>query len=103
MTKTTATLLAAALMLALGMHDADAASEGDMAPTDKASNQLYWDGQAALKKSDWNGALKRFQVFRPEARRNNRLERVPGTSHPRRSGACAPSRNVELPGTNGGL
>jgi HEAT repeat protein len=61
MTKTTATLLAAALMLALGMHDADAASEGDMAPTDKASNQLYWDGQTALRKSDWNGALKRFQ------------------------------------------
>jgi outer membrane protein assembly factor BamD (BamD/ComL family) len=61
MTKTTATLLAAALMLALGMHDADAASEGDMAPTDKASNQLYWDGQTALRKSDWTGALKRFQ------------------------------------------
>jgi HEAT repeat protein len=61
MTKTTATLLAAALMLALGMHDADASSEGDMAPTDKASNQLYWDGQTALRKSDWNGALKRFQ------------------------------------------
>jgi HEAT repeat protein len=48
-------------MLALGMHDADASSEGDMAPTDKASNQLYWDGQTALRKSDWNGALKRFQ------------------------------------------
>jgi hypothetical protein len=61
MTKTTATVLAAALMLALGTHSAHAASEGDMAPTDKASNQLYWDGQAALKKSDWNGALKRFQ------------------------------------------
>jgi HEAT repeat protein len=61
MTKTTATVLAAALMLALGTHAARAASEGDMAPTDKASNQLYWDGQAALKKSDWNGALKRFQ------------------------------------------
>ena len=61
MTKTTATLLAAALMLALGTHTADAASEGDMAPTDKASNQLYWDGQAALKKGDWNAALKRFQ------------------------------------------
>ena len=61
MTKTTATLLAAALMLALGSHSAIAASEGDMAPTDKASNQLYWDGQAALKKGDWNTALKRFQ------------------------------------------
>src|SRR3954467_407775 len=61
MTRITTTLLAAALMLALGTHSAIAASEGDMAPADKASNQLYWDGQAALKKSDWNAALKHFQ------------------------------------------
>jgi HEAT repeat protein len=61
MTRTTATLLAAALMLALGTHSASAASEGDMAPTDKVSNQLYWDGQASLKKGDWNAALKHFQ------------------------------------------
>ena len=59
--RTTATLLAATLMLALGTHTAIAASEGDMAPTDKASNQLYWDGQASLKKGDWNAALKHFQ------------------------------------------
>jgi len=59
--RTTATLLAAALMLALGTHTAIAASEGDMAPADKASNQLYWDGQASLKKGDWNAALKHFQ------------------------------------------
>jgi HEAT repeat protein len=61
MTRTTATVLAAALMLALGTHRAYAASEGDMAPTDKASNQLYWDGQASLKKGDWRTALKHFQ------------------------------------------
>lgn len=61
MTRTTATVLAAALMLALGTHRACAASEGDMAPTDKASNQLYWDGQASLKKGDWTTALKHFQ------------------------------------------
>ena len=61
MTRTTATVLAAALMLALGTHRAHAASEGDMAPTDKASNQLYWDGQASLKKGDWATALKHFQ------------------------------------------
>jgi HEAT repeat protein len=61
MTRITTTLLAAALMLALGTHSAIAASEGDMAPADKASNQLYWDGQASLKKSDWNAALKHFQ------------------------------------------
>jgi HEAT repeat protein len=53
-------LLAGALMLAIGAHDARAASEGDMAPAGKASNQLYWQGQAALKKSDWATALKRF-------------------------------------------
>lgn len=61
MTRTTATLLALALTLATGMHSAVAASDGDMAPTDKASNQLYWQGQAALKKSDWSTALKRFE------------------------------------------
>jgi outer membrane protein assembly factor BamD (BamD/ComL family) len=54
------TCLALALALAFGAHSALAASEGDMAPADKASNQLYWQGQAALKKSDWAGALKRF-------------------------------------------
>lgn len=61
MTRTIATVLAAALTLALGMQRADAAAEGDMAPTDKASNQLYWQGQAALKKSDWPAALKSFE------------------------------------------
>lgn len=61
MTRMTASLLAATLMLALGTHSALAASEGDMAPTDKVSNQLYWDGQASLKKGDWNAALKHFQ------------------------------------------
>jgi tetratricopeptide (TPR) repeat protein len=54
------TLLAGALALASAAHEARAASEGDMAPADKAANQLYWQGQAALKKSDWSTALKRF-------------------------------------------
>ena len=58
MNKISFRLLAAAV--ALCAHGVFAASEGDMAPTDKASNQLYWQGQAALKKSDWNTALKRF-------------------------------------------
>jgi HEAT repeat protein len=61
MKRTTKALLAAAMTLALGAHSAMAASEGDMAPTDKAANQLYWDGQASLKKNDWNAALKHFQ------------------------------------------
>lgn len=49
---------------------AQAASEGDMAPADKASNELYWQGQAALKKSDWSGALKRFADLESLLRRN---------------------------------
>ena len=61
MTRITTSLLAVAIALTLGTGRAMAASEGDMAPTDKAANQLYWDGQASLKKSDWNGALKHFQ------------------------------------------
>ncbi|WP_395681181.1 HEAT repeat domain-containing protein [Dokdonella sp.] len=54
------TVLAAALALAFASNAARAASEGDMAPADKAANQLYWQGQAALKISDWPTALKRF-------------------------------------------
>ena len=61
MTRISTGLIAVAIALALGTGSALAASEGDMAPTDKAANQLYWDGQASLKKSDWNGALKHFQ------------------------------------------
>ena len=48
MKTTTVRFLAAAVALAANV--AFAASEGDMAPNDKASNQLYWQGQAALKK-----------------------------------------------------
>jgi outer membrane protein assembly factor BamD (BamD/ComL family) len=60
MKKIIPSLLALAMAVAFGTHAAVAASEGDMAPADKASNQLYWQGQAALKKSDWATALKRF-------------------------------------------
>lgn len=61
MTRISSGLIAVAIALALGTGSPLAASEGDVAPTDKAANQLYWDGQASLKKSDWNGALKHFQ------------------------------------------
>jgi outer membrane protein assembly factor BamD (BamD/ComL family) len=50
------TVLATAFALAFAAHTARAASEGDMAPADKAANQLYWQGHAALKKSDWSTA-----------------------------------------------
>jgi HEAT repeat protein len=61
MTRTRTTLLVIAIALSLGASAAQAANEGDAAPADKAANQLYWQGQAALKKSDWAGALKRFE------------------------------------------
>lgn len=60
MKKNTIRLLVLASTFALGAHTAIAASESDMAPAGKASNELYWQGQAALKKSDWATALKRF-------------------------------------------
>jgi len=66
MKTTTVRLLAAAVALAANV--AFAASEGDMAPNDKASNQLYWQGQAALKKSDWSTALKRFTELEAQLR-----------------------------------
>jgi outer membrane protein assembly factor BamD (BamD/ComL family) len=49
------------LVLALAIEPASAAETRDMAPSNKASNALYWEGQAALKQSDWSTALRRFQ------------------------------------------
>ena len=54
-------LLGLALVLALASTPASAAETGDMRPGVKASNALYWEGQAALKQSDWSTALRRFQ------------------------------------------
>jgi len=52
-------LLAGAIMLC-GASLANAAAEDAMAPTRRELNQLYWQGQEALKKSDWSAALSRF-------------------------------------------
>ena len=41
-----------------------------MPPGDKASNALYWEGQAALKQSDWSTALRRFQDLENLLRKN---------------------------------
>ena len=62
--------LVVALAVAACAPFAQAASEGDMAPADKASNELYWQGQAALKKADWAGALKRFGDLESLLRKN---------------------------------
>jgi HEAT repeat protein len=53
------TMLSAAIAFGLGAF-AQAADNDAGAPADKQLNQLYWQGQQDLKKSDWNAALKHF-------------------------------------------
>ncbi len=48
-------MLAASLATAIGVF-----AHADNVSGDKALNQLYWQGQEDLKKSDWNAALKHF-------------------------------------------
>lgn len=70
MTITRSTLLGLALALALACEPALAASQDDAPTGDKASNALYWQGQAALKQSDWSTALQRFQDLEKLLRKN---------------------------------
>lgn len=70
MTITRSTLLGLALALALAGEPALAASQDDAPIGDKASNALYWQGQAALKQSDWSTALQRFQDLEKLLRKN---------------------------------
>lgn len=66
----TRTLIRGALVLALLASTASFASpDGEMAPNDKELAQAYWRGQEALKKSDWNNALERFNKLEVELRR----------------------------------
>jgi hypothetical protein len=70
MTITRSILLGLSVALALAGQPARAASQ-DEAPTgDKASNTLYWQGQAALRQSDWSTALQRFQDLEKLLRKN---------------------------------
>jgi hypothetical protein len=62
--------VALALALALAGEPALAASQDDAPTGDKASNALYWQGQAALKQSDWSTALQRFQDLEKLLRKN---------------------------------
>jgi hypothetical protein len=64
------TLLGLAIALALAVEPALAAAENDSPPRDKASNALYWEGQAALKQSDWSTALERFAELEQLLRKN---------------------------------
>jgi HEAT repeat protein len=63
-------LLAAALAIASAAAPlfAHAVADEAMAPNDKQLNQLYWQGQEALKQSDWNAALKRFAELEKQLR-----------------------------------
>ena len=58
-----ASATAAAPLMAHGLMADEA-----MAPSDKQLNELYWQGQEALKQSDWNGALKRFAELEQQMR-----------------------------------
>jgi len=64
------TLLGLALALAFVVEPAFAAGEDVIPPSDKASNALYWQGQAALKQSDWSTALQRFVELEKLLRKN---------------------------------
>jgi hypothetical protein len=64
------TLLGLAIALALAGEPTFAAAANDAPPTDKASNALYWEGQTALKQSDWNTALQRFVELEKQLRKN---------------------------------
>ena len=67
---TTRALLAAALTFAAAAAPmiAHGVTDDAMAPSDKQLNALYWQGQEALKQSDWNAALKRFAELEKQLR-----------------------------------
>jgi hypothetical protein len=67
MTSRTLSVLLLALACATG---ARAASEQDMAPAGKAAADLYWQGQGALRESDWDGALARFRDLEQRMRKD---------------------------------
>lgn len=71
MTITRSALLGLAVALALAGQPALAASQDEAPSADKASNALYWEGQAALKQSDWSTALQRFQELEKLLRKND--------------------------------
>jgi HEAT repeat protein len=54
----------------LAASPVQAAQDADMAPGDEQMAALYWQGQEALKESDWNAALERFRRLETELRRS---------------------------------
>lgn len=51
------------------MAPVQAMPDGDMAPNDEQLAELYWQGQDALKKSDWSTARERFRRLEAELRK----------------------------------
>jgi HEAT repeat protein len=70
MTIPRSTLLGLAIALAFAIEPAFAAGENGSPLGDKASNTLYWQGQTALKQSDWPIALQRFTEMEKLLRNN---------------------------------
>lgn len=67
MNNTMVRAIAFALLIGFGAQgQAVPKADVDMAPADKALNQLYWSGHEALKKSDWAGALEQFARLEKE-------------------------------------
>ena len=64
------TLFGLTITLAFAVAPAFASDENNIALGDKASNALYWQGQAELKQSDWSAALQRFVELEKLLRKN---------------------------------
>jgi hypothetical protein len=64
------TLFGFTIVLVFAVAQAFVSEENNIAPGDKASNALYWQGQAALKQSDWSAALQRFVELEKLLRKN---------------------------------
>jgi HEAT repeat protein len=64
------TLFGLTIALAFAVAQAAASDENNIAPGDKVSNALYWQGQTALKQSDWSTAFQRFVELEKLLRKN---------------------------------
>ena len=71
MTIPRSTLFGLSIALAFAVAQASPSDENNIAPGDKTSNALYWQGQAALKQSDWSAALQHFVELEKQLRKND--------------------------------
>ena len=71
MTIPRSTLFGLSIALAFAVAQASPSDENNIAPGDKTSNALYWQGQAALKQSEWSAALQHFVELEKQLRKND--------------------------------